>query len=195
MNARNNKRIILASASPRRSELLSMVGITFETVCSDVDESIDVRLSPNHMVEELAVRKAWAVVDSINDSHATVIAADTIVVLDGKIFGKPCTTSEAAEMLSLLSGRTHRVFTGVCIIRPDEPDEVFCEETDVTFHDLNPNEIAAYIATGEPMDKAGGYGIQGPGAVLIRKIDGDFYNVMGLPISRVWRALKTSLEK
>lgn len=179
--------IILASQSPRRSELMQMAGFDFEVIVTDADESVDPSLSPDKLVEAIAARKADAVAAIAHGR--TVVAADTIVVLDGKVFGKPHSHSDAHDMLAALAGRVHEVYTGVCIIRGAEKI-TFAECAKVEFYPLSDREIDDYIATGEPMDKAGAYGIQGRGAVLVKKIDGDFYTVMGLPIARVAQCLR-----
>lgn len=135
----------------------------------------------------LATRKAQAAAEKFPDDR--VIAADTVVALGKRIYGKPQSSEEAFEMLSALSGKTHQVFTGVCIYTKSGDRNAFCTRTDVTFFPLSESEIQTYIATGEPMDKAGAYGIQGKGSLFVEKIDGDYYNVVGLPISRLVREL------
>jgi len=186
------KNLILASGSPRRRELMELAGLDFEVITSDADENIS-GLSPEETVRELARRKAMAVAKGLAGVH-TVIGADTIVVYDNKIIGKPKDEEEAFKMLKGLSGDTHQVFTGVCIIKTGASGcterDSFVSKTDVTFHPLTDDEISGYIATGEPMDKAGAYGIQGKGSVLVAGIKGDFYCVMGLPISELYRRLK-----
>ena len=179
-------KLILASASPRRREILKNAGFEFEVKTSEADETLPDGISPEDAVELLAKLKNEAV---RAESDTTVISADTIVVCDGKILGKPKDEADAFKMLRLLSGREHFVFTGVCV-RKGEKLKVFHEKTAVYFYELGDSEISAYIATGEPMDKAGAYGIQGKGAVLVRKIDGDYLNVVGLPLARLVRELK-----
>lgn len=179
--------IILASASPRRKELLSTAGLEFTVRVADVEEVIDENATPDEVVMSLALQKAQAVAQA--DPTATVIGADTVVVLDGEILGKPENEQNAIEMLTALSGRSHTVYTGVAIIN-GEKIKNFCEATQVEFFPLTEDEIRGYVATGEPMDKAGAYGIQGKGCVLVRKIDGDYFNVVGLPVSRVCRELR-----
>ncbi|MCL2446309.1 MAG: Maf family protein [Oscillospiraceae bacterium] len=179
--------IILASASPRRHELLAAAGIAFTVHAPDIDETLDPAWTPEHAARELACQKAEAVAALYPD--ACVIAADTIVVIDGEILGKPVDEADAVRMLHLLSGREHTVFTGVCMQR-GEHKTVFAQQTQVQFYALSDDEITRYVATGEPMDKAGAYGIQGRGAVLVQGIVGDFYNVMGLPIAQVVRELR-----
>ena len=174
--------IILASGSPRRRELMGYIRTDFEVVTLPTSEDADPGLPPNELAKTLALRKAAAVAKL--RPRDTVIGADTIVFLDGRIFGKPKDSAQAAEMLRALSGREHSVFTGVAIIR-DGRSRVFCEETQVRFAELTDDEILTYTATNEPLDKAGAYGIQGRGALLVRGITGDFYNVMGLPLRRL----------
>ena len=181
------KKIILASASPRRRELLTLAGVSFGVECADADETLPQGISPRDAVELLALKKAAAVASSHSD--CAVIGADTVVCAQGKILGKPTDYDEAFEMLSLLSGKTHSVYTGVTIIKGEKTDTFF-EKTDVEFYDLSDEEIADYISTGEPMDKAGAYGIQGYGALLVKKISGDFFNVVGLPVGKLNCELK-----
>lgn len=180
--------IILASNSPRRRELLERIGIReFHIVSPDVDESVEAGLSPADMVERLSRRKARAVAGRV-PAGSLVIAADTVVALDGAVLGKPRSEEDAFAMLSALSGREHHVYTGVTVVRGDRALTEH-EETAVAFRDVGPEEIRAYVATGEPMDKAGAYGIQGRGALLVSGIRGDYCNVMGLPVFRLGRML------
>lgn len=180
--------IILASRSPRRKELLGQMGLKgFKIVSPDVDEHVEGNLAPAQVVEELSLRKARAAAKDV-DADALVIAADTVVVMDGAILGKPEDEREAFSMLSALSGSRHRVYTGVTVIRGDRQVTEH-EETAVNFRELEPEEISDYIATEEPMDKAGAYGIQGLGALLVSGIEGDYFNVMGLPVFRLGRIL------
>ena len=180
--------IILASRSPRRRALLEQVGLKgFKVVSPDVDEHIEGNPSPAHLVEALSQRKAQAVLAGA-DEDDLIIAADTVVVLDGAVLGKPADEREAFAMLSALSGNSHRVYTGVTVAQGDRMATEH-EETRVTFRELEPEEISCYIATGEPMDKAGAYGIQGVGALLVSGIKGDYCNVMGLPVFRLGRML------
>lgn len=183
------QRLILASSSPRRKELLENLHLKFDISSSNVDESFHHDLPPNKVVMELAFRKASYV--SQREPDAFVIGSDTVVVHDGNILGKPNHADEAFTMLSALSGKTHSVFTGVCIMAPNQ-DIQFYEKTDVTFWELSNEEIKAYIESGEPFDKAGGYGIQGLGSYLVRKIHGDYFSVVGLPIARTVRELKNA---
>ena len=186
--------IILASGSPRRRELLEQAGFEFKVEVSNADENVSEE-SPVEMVEELAARKAKAVVNLNNKKEDTclVIGADTIVVLDGKILGKPSDGEDAKAMLTSLAGRTHQVYTGVALFWIKEgvieKKKTFHECTDVTMVSMTEQEIADYVASDDPMDKAGAYGIQGPAAVFISGIRGDYYNVVGLPISRVYHEI------
>ena len=182
-------KIILASASPRRRELLERVGLTNFTVAApNVDESVEPGLSPADMVETLSLRKARAAAQNARPDEL-IIAADTVVALDGTVLGKPRDEDDAFAMLSALSGREHRVCTGVTVLRGDRAVTEH-EVTAVTFRELSPDEIRGYIATGEPMDKAGAYGIQGVGALLVSGIRGDYSNVMGLPVFRLGQILR-----
>ena len=180
--------IILASGSPRRKQLLAQMGLeTFRVISSDADETVEPGLSPARIVEILSARKAEAVADHTKPG-GLVIAADTIVALDGAVLGKPNDGLEAFRMLSALSGRRHQVYTGVTLLRDGERRTEH-EVTTVTFRELTQDDITRYIATGEPMDKAGAYGIQGYGALLVERIEGDYFNVMGLPVCRLGRML------
>jgi len=173
-------RVVLASRSPRRTELLRMLGVPHHVEPAHADESPLPGESAREQVRRLARLKASAVAGRSGD--ALVIGSDTLVTLDGRILGQPTDASEARAMLATLSGRTHTVFTGVCLLRPGyEPAEGF-SETKVTFHELSEEEIADYVSTGEPMDKAGAYAAQGVGAVYIRSVEGSFHNVVGFPV-------------
>lgn len=174
--------LILASASPRRKELLELITPEFTVLVPQVEESLPPDTAPDRGVELLARRKAHAVL--AEHPGATVVGADTLVVLDGTALGKPRDEAQAADMLRRLSGRRHTVYTGVAVARAGGTDS-FVEGAQVEFLPLSEERIARYVATGEPMDKAGAYGIQGKGALLIRGITGDFYTVMGLPVSRL----------
>lgn len=180
-----NKRLVLASQSPRRAEILETAGYEFTVRTADTDETLEEALTPAEAVETLARRKALAV-DLQRDER--ILAADTVVALDGEILGKPKDRADAKRMLRLLSGRTHEVYTGVCLRTADLTD-VFSVCTRVTFHALSDLEIEGYLATGEPFDKAGAYGVQGRGCVLVQKIEGDYFNVVGLPVSEVHRRI------
>lgn len=188
-------RIILASGSPRRKELLEAAGIKFEVIVSDADES-SVKsdgVPVNIYVQELALLKAAATAKLvIKDKNAVIIAADTVVSVDGKILGKPDDAEDAFSMLSMLSGRAHEVYSGFCVMRIKDGKTV-CRavKTDVHFKTLSEDKIWRYIATGEPADKAGSYGIQGIGGLLVDKIEGDYQNVVGLSVS----ALSDVLEE
>ena len=177
--------LILASASPRRKELLSLFGIPFQIRVADIDETMDSTKLPFDEVGRVSRAKALAVEAGESD---VVIAADTIVVCENRVLGKPKTEAEAEAMLSLLSGRDHQVMTGVTV-RQGESCETFTDVTDLHFRELSPKEIARYVASGEPMDKAGAYGIQGGAALFCEKMNGDYYNVMGLPVCRLWQTL------
>ena len=177
--------LILASASPRRQELLKLFGIPFTVRVADIDETMDPQGSPYEEVGRVSRLKALAVPRENDDM---VIAADTIVVCENRVLGKPKTEEEAKAMLSLLSGRDHQVMTGCTLLRGDTC-ETFTEVTDLHFRELSPKEIARYVASGEPMDKAGSYGIQGGAALFCTHMVGDYYNVMGLPVCALWQAM------
>ncbi|MFI8493215.1 Maf family protein [Peribacillus butanolivorans] len=179
--------LILASSSPRRKELLQFLQIPFESMNSNVDESIDENMRAEEAVQELASRKAAAI--AADHQESWVIGSDTVVVLDGEILGKPINRADGKRMLEMLSGRTHEVYTGVAIIF-GKHSKVFAEKTEVTFWELSEAEIERYLDTGEPFDKAGGYGIQGYGSLLVKQINGDYFTVVGLPVSRLARELK-----
>lgn len=187
---------ILASGSPRRQALLKQIDMEFEVITADVDESYKDGTAPDEIVAILSRRKGLAVYERIKDSlkdETVIISADTLVALDNKVLGKPKDEDEAFEMLSALSGRSHFVYTGVTLIYHSKngiKDMTFTDGAEVFFRDLDENEIKDYIATGEPMDKAGAYGIQERGAVLAEKIHGDFYTIVGLPIVRVVTGIK-----
>ncbi len=182
------KPIVLASGSPRRRELLEQMGIgSFEVLTSDCDETLPRDDTPARRVEYLALQKASAVFALRPD--ATVIGADTVVVLEDAVLGKPHSPAEAAAMLSALSGRSHRVYTGIAVLSGEQILTAH-ECTEVSFRSLTEEEIQAYIATGEPMDKAGAYGIQGRACVFIRGISGDYYNVVGLPVCALHQLLQ-----
>ena len=178
--------IILASASPRRHELLALVGIPHEVCPADVDETLLAGETPEGHSERLARLKAHTVAG--REPGAIVIAADTIVVIDGAILGKPRDRADAAAMLQRLSGRSHTVFTAMAVARGDQTESAV-ESVGVTFRILSAEEISDYIATDEPMDKAGAYGIQGYGATIVQRVDGDYFSVMGLGLLRVVQLL------
>jgi septum formation protein len=178
--------VILASQSPRRRELLTLVGIPHEVRPADIDESMLPNEEPRAHCERLAREKVAAI--ATRDPDALVIGSDTIVVLDGDVLGKPANEAEARATLARLSGRSHTVMTAVAV-RYRGRERTAVEEVGVTFHPLSSEEIAAYVATGEPMDKAGAYGIQGYGATIVQRVDGDYFAVMGLPLQRVVRLM------
>ena len=185
-----DKPIFLASGSPRRAEILKKIGLCFTIRPSDIDESQPVDSSPAEFTQDLAKRKARAVAAQIN--NGIVIGADTIVVLGDEIFGKPASEAEAGEMLRRLAGKTHRVFTGFAIIdQPSNREVTAGEMTEVTFRELDDAEIAAYVHSGEAMDKAGAYGIQDASAVFARRINGCFYNVVGFPLTCFYLTLRS----
>lgn len=179
-------KIILASASPRRRELLTLAGIEYEVIPSECEEILPDEITPDSAVMELARQKAEDVFNRHSD--CMIIAADTVVALGNTILGKPKDEEDAFNMLSSLSGKIHTVYTGVCI-RTQQKTELFYSATDVEFYPLTEKEIKDYIATGEPMDKAGAYGIQGKGSLLVKGIHGDYFNVVGLPLAETVRKL------
>ena len=182
-------KLILASNSPRRAEILKQGGFSFEKRVADTDETLPDGVLPAEAVEVLAQRKGRAVPRAADE---VLLAADTVVALDGRILGKPADSADAEAMLKMLSGRTHSVFTGV-YITDGEREFLFHTETRVTFYPLTQAEVAAYVQSGEPMDKAGAYGIQGRGALFVEKIDGDYFNVVGLPLAKTAKMLKEVL--
>ena len=177
--------LILASASPRRKELLGLFRIPFVIRVADIDETMDPEKAPFDEVGRVSRAKALAVERQKGD---VVIAADTIVVCEGKVLGKPRDEAEAKAMLRLLSGRDHQVMTG-CTVLTEKDCVTFTEVTDLHFRQLREKEIENYVASGEPMDKAGAYGIQGGAALFCQRMTGDYYNVMGLPVCRLWETL------
>ncbi|MFD1772491.1 Maf family protein [Paenibacillus rhizophilus] len=227
MNDNSITPIILASGSPRRRELLSLLGLPLEVMPSEADESFPPEWEPERIVSELALRKAEAVHPLAGERDAIIVGSDTIVVLDGRVLGKPVDAEDSKVMLAALQGRSHKVYTGVaCIklgdgrndtLRPEVTDNsgsqsvrlgdlgqysVLSESPDgepvvmagyteskVTFRPMSGEEIDDYIKTGEPLDKAGSYGIQGIGSVFVEKIEGDFYSVMGLPLNLLYQML------
>ena len=178
--------LILASQSPRRRELLGLLKLPFTVRVADIDETMDPALPPQEEVARVSLAKARAVE---RDPEDIVIAADTIVVLGDRVLGKPADEAQAEEMLTALSGRAHQVMTGVTVLRGNRALTA-TEITDIHFRQLSNREIRRYIATGEPMDKAGSYGIQGGAALFAEKIHGDYYNVVGLPVCRLLRMLR-----
>ena len=181
-------KLVLASGSPRRRELMTMLGFTdFEVIPSQCEETAPEGLSPGEYAMHIARLKAediWS-----NHRDAVIISADTTVWYEGGVYGKPRDGEDAFNMLRTLSGKTHEVYTGVCVIRDGRISTAY-EKTEVTFRHMSDGEILSYIATGEPMDKAGAYGAQGKGALFVSKINGDFYNVMGLPVCLLGSILK-----
>ena len=179
--------LILASQSPRRRELLGLTGLDFTVRVADIDETMDAGKAPFEEVARVSRLKAQAVARKPED---VVIAADTIVVCEGKILGKPRNEEDACRILSLLSGRHHEVMTGMTVLRGEEI-VTHTEVTKIHFRELLPAEIRAYVASGEPMDKAGAYGIQGGAALFADQMEGDYYNVMGLPVCRLAMILRS----
>ena len=180
--------IILASASPRRRELLTSAGIAFSVISVDTEENMDGTLLPEEHAKQNALVKAQAVAK--DHAEACVLGADTIVVNDGNILGKPQDEVDAENMLTRLSGSVHEVITGVALVSPQKVDQWFVR-TEVEFRDLTPREITAYIATKEPMDKAGAYGIQSGAAHFVRRINGSYTNVVGFPLAEVVERLRS----
>ena len=175
------KHIILASASPRRKEILELADLKFDVMPSDAQE-ITTKTAPNEVVMELASIKAKDIYKK-SEKQSMIVGADTVVAYQGQILGKPTDKADAKRMLTMLSGQTHEVYTGLCVIE-DGKTKTFYEETKVTFYEISDEQVDHYIKTGEPMDKAGSYGIQGKAAVFIKGIEGDYYNVVGFPIAR-----------
>lgn len=178
------KKIILASASPRRKELLSQIGITFEIIKAEKEEHITSSI-PTEVVKELSMQKAKEVAAKCDGS--IIIGADTIVAMEGQILGKPKDRADAMRMLRLLQGKKHQVITGVTVLLGSTKTRSFAEVTDVSLYPMTDAQIERYIATKEPMDKAGAYGIQGRFAAYVRGIEGDYNNVVGLPIGRLYQ--------
>jgi len=184
------KHIILASQSPRRRGLLFDVGFDFEAVSSGADESGTDGMTPDAAVKTLALRKAKWVKERREEDGSVILAADTLVALNGALLGKPVDEEDAFRMLSALSGTAHEVYTGVAILCGDK-EIVHAECTKVYFRPIDEEEIREYIATGEPMDKAGAYGIQEKGGIFVRRIEGDYLNVLGLPLCKTYELLRT----
>ena len=182
-------RLYLASASPRRRELLTQIGVAFSVKSADIDESVQTGESPEVYVKRLAQAKAQAVLATLTDTDAVVLGADTCVVQEGRILGKPTDFAEAKQMLGALSGCTHQVLTAVALVSAAH-QEVVCVSTSVRFGTLTDAQIAAYWASGEPCDKAGSYGIQGLGAVFVEHIQGSYSAVVGLPLYETCQLLK-----
>ncbi|CAH8646620.1 unnamed protein product [Schistosoma rodhaini] len=195
--------IILASTSPRRKDILGNIGLQFSSICPDVEESLpseNFQSMPAH-IEAIAKLKVDAVVNTldISERNYVVIGADTMVCLEGCIFGKPSSHTDAVNILSCLSGNVHQVITGVClkwiVSGKQQKTDQFHEVTNVKMIELSPLMIEGYVQSGEPMDKAGAYGIQGLGSSLIERIDGDYFNVVGLPVCRLCKYLKAGCEE
>jgi septum formation protein len=183
---------ILASGSPRRKELLARTGIEFEVIPSDMDEIITKKV-PSDIVMELAYQKALNIYQKLNLSDHTVIGSDTIVVYKDEILGKPSDKAEAYDMLSMLADRTHQVYTGVSLlvnIGGKLTVKTFFEKTDVTLYPISKEDLHAYVESGDPLDKAGAYGIQGDFSIHIKGISGDYNNVVGLPVGRLYQEMK-----
>lgn len=186
---KDNIKIILASASPRRRELLAQIGLDFQVLVSEVEEKVNTDI-PYLVVEQLSAQKAEAVAQKLEkEEPALVIGADTIVACDGQILGKPRDKEEAVQMLRKLNGRSHQVYTGVTLIFGDKT-KTFYEATEVEFYPMTEEEIGAYVETPDPLDKAGAYGIQGFCARYIKGITGDYNNVVGLPVGRLYQEMK-----
>lgn len=177
-----HKKLVLASQSPRRRELVTKLGVAFNVVSPNSDETLDSSLTVEEQIERISEEKALSVFDNYQD--CVVLGSDTVVVFNGEVLGKPKNEKEAKETLMKLSGSKHDVITGVCLVS-SECKRVFSVKTEVEFFELTEAEIDAYVATKEPLDKAGSYSIQGFGSVFVKGIMGDFYSVMGLPISQV----------
>lgn len=179
--------LILASQSPRRKELLTMLGLEFTIITADIDETMDSALSVEQAVAQVCQKKA----EAVGKDHPgdLIVAADTVVVVDDNILGKPRDPAHAKEMLHLLSGRTHEVLTAFCLWR-DGQVEAHVERTEIRFKPLSDAEIDAYVATGSPLDKAGAYGIQEQAGIFVESIHGDYYNVMGLPLCALVKGLR-----
>lgn len=184
------QKVILASQSPRRRELLASLDMNFMTCVPHCDECFDEHVSIEEALQQVALKKAKAVQELYPKD--IIIGADTIVVIDNQILGKPKDREDAKRMLQLLSGRTHHVYTGVAILHQEKWD-TFYEDSEVTFYELDDEMIDTYIDTKEPNDKAGAYGIQGKGCILVKKIHGDYYNIVGLPLASLHRHLKKFL--
>lgn len=178
-------RLVLASASPRRAQLLTEAGIVFETRATNVDERVPLDIAPAEAAVEIAVRKARA----LQDPRAWVLAADTLIDFEGQVVGKPVDELEAHSILRMLSGRAHWVITGVALQPPQGELRTGLAQTKVTFHELSDEDIDAYVRTGEPLDKAGAYGIQGRAKAFVARVDGPMDNVIGLPMDVVRKLL------
>jgi len=184
-----SKKIILASASPRRKQLLEQVGLIFDIVSSDVNEDVLIHHDPLKNIQELALHKAQNVAGKVRGG--IIIAADTQILINGQVLGKPIDRADALNMLLRLSGKTHKVITGVALLDAQTGiEETWVETTHVTFRELTLDEIITYLETGEYEGKAGAYGIQGRAAVFVEKIEGCYFNIVGLPLSRLMQRLR-----
>ncbi|MBO5289986.1 MAG: septum formation protein Maf [Clostridia bacterium] len=188
----DNLKVVLASASPRRKELLSLIFNEYDIRPADCDEALPEGIKAQEAVEYLSLIKNKATVE-ICDENSLVISADTVVAVEGEILGKPQDKEDARRMISLLSGREHQVFTGVTLSLKGN-FKTFSEKTDVVFYKLTDKEIEDYISTDEPYDKAGAYGIQGKAGLLVKAVNGDYYNVVGLPVARLKREIMEFIE-
>lgn len=188
----DNLKVVLASASPRRKELLSLIFNEYDVRPADCDEALPEGIKAQEAVEYLSLIKNKATVE-ICDENSLVISADTVVAVEGEILGKPQDKEDARRMISLLSGREHQVFTGVTLSLNGN-FKTFSEKTDVVFYRLTDKEIEDYISTDEPYDKAGAYGIQGKAGLLVKAVNGDYYNVVGLPVARLKREIMEFIE-
>ncbi len=188
----DNLKVVLASASPRRKELLSLIFNEYDIRPADCDEALPEGIKAQEAVEYLSLIKNKATVE-ICDEKSLVISADTVVAVDGEILGKPQDKEDARRMIALLSGREHQVFTGVTLSLNGN-FKTFSEKTDVVFYKLTDKEIEDYISTDEPYDKAGAYGIQGKAGLLVKAVNGDYYNVVGLPVARLKREIMEFIE-
>lgn len=183
-------KIILASSSPRRKMLLEQLGLEFEIVVSDVEEKVEAGLTPEEVAKSLAYQKAMSVADPLKGNYL-VLGLDTIVVIENEILGKPGNESEIYEMLRKLSGKTHQVLTGICVVNILEGSHLIeCDISNIKFREISDEEIKAYIKSGEPFDKAGSYAIQGLGGVFVEKITGSYSGIVGLPVFLADRMLK-----
>ncbi len=190
----NNRKFILASQSPRRRELLSSLISDFEIIVDNSDEFILPEIPPEDAVVQLALKKAQNVA-AVAEGEALVIGADTVVCIDGKILGKPRDEKEAEEMLNRLSGREHYVLTGVAVVDRESKKSVSAaQKTAVRFRELTEREIKSYVKSGEPLDKAGAYGIQGKASVFVEEICGDYFNVVGLPLCTLYKLLSNEFD-
>lgn len=188
----NELKVVLASASPRRKELLSLIFNEYDICPADCDETLPEGIKAQEAVEYLSLIKNKAALE-LCSKESLVISADTVVAVDGEILGKPVDKDDARRMISLLSGRAHQVYTGVTLSLNGE-FKTFSEKTDVVFYELTEEEIETYISSSEPYDKAGSYGIQGKAGLLVKSVNGDYYNVVGLPVARLKREILSFIE-